>query len=248
MQLNIIYEDRDVLVCFKPVGTATQINKISQQDMVSLIKNYLSKQNPGKTPYVGVIHRLDQPVSGLLVFAKNPQAAASLSMQIQDGSANKDYIAFCSGLLEEKQGTLIHYIQKDPVTKTAKIIREEEYKNTVGNFVIDEEEKQEIISYKKAILSYEVEREFKDSSIIRVHLETGRFHQIRAQFSFVGNALLGDTKYGSAISKQISMEKRIKTAALCAYCLELKHPTTGKTMKFVLEDKFLPRWYQFVEA
>ena len=74
MQLNIIYEDKYILVCFKPAGIATQTAKLSSQDMVSLIKNYLAKQGAGKSPYVGVIHRLDQPVSGLLVFAKNQRA------------------------------------------------------------------------------------------------------------------------------------------------------------------------------
>jgi len=123
---NIIYEDNDILICFKPAGIATQTAKLSSQDMVSLIKNYLAKQTKEKSPYVGVIHRLDQPVSGLLVFAKNQKAAASLSKQIQDGSANKDYMAFCTGILKEKAGTLIHYIAKDAKTNLAKVIEEEE--------------------------------------------------------------------------------------------------------------------------
>ena len=112
MQLEIIYEDKDILVCFKPAGVATQTASFSSQDMVSILKNYLAKQTKEKDPYVGVIHRLDQPVSGLLVFAKNQKAAASLSKQIQDGNANKDYIACCSGILENKSGTLMHYIKK----------------------------------------------------------------------------------------------------------------------------------------
>ena len=79
MQLNIIFEDKDILVCFKPAGVATQTAKLSGQDMVSLVKNYLAGQEKGKNPYVGVIHRLDQPVSGLLVFAKNQKAAAAVA-------------------------------------------------------------------------------------------------------------------------------------------------------------------------
>ena len=127
MQLNIIYEDKDILVCFKPAGIATQTAKISGQDMVSLIKNYLAKKENTKNPYVGVIHRLDQPVSGLLVFAKNQKAAGVLSKQIQDGSANKDYIAMCSGILNEKSEKLTHYIMKDSATKLAKVMDEESY-------------------------------------------------------------------------------------------------------------------------
>ena len=233
MQLNIIYEDKDILICFKPAGIATQTAKLSSQDMVSLLKNYLAKQSGSKSPYVGVIHRLDQPVSGLLVFAKNQKAAASLSRQIQDGNANKDYIALCAGTFEEKNGTLVHYIAKDSTTKLAKIMDRAGQKENADELL-----------YKKAILSYEVEREFEDSSIIKVHLQTGRFHQIRAQFSFIGNALLGDGKYGSAVSRELSMKKRIRNIALCANRLVLKHPTSGKEMEFVLDEKYLPEWYR----
>lgn len=226
MALDIVYEDKDILVCFKPAGVATQTASISQPDLVSMIKNHLANQS-GKFPYVGVIHRLDQPVSGLLVFAKNQQAAAVLSRQIHDGSANKDYIALCQGILEEKQGTLIHYIRKNPMTKLAEVTNKEGF-----------------AEYKKAVLTYEVEKELGDSSIIKVHLQTGRFHQIRGQFSFIGNPLLGDVKYGSTISKEISMEKRINKIALCAYRLVLKHPKTGKVMEFLTEEKYLPNWYR----
>lgn len=237
MQLHVIYEDKDILVCHKPAGVATQTASFSSQDMVSMIKNYLAKQTKEKSPYVGVIHRLDQPVSGLLVFAKNQKAAAVLSKQIQDGSANKDYVAYCTGILEEKSGELIHYIKKDSVTKLAKAVDETSF------LKLQRENKEESKAYKKAVLSYEVESEFDDSSIIKVHLQTGRFHQIRAQFSKIGHALLGDVKYGTAISRELSMKKRINKIALCANHLVLKHPTTGKEMEFILEKDYLPEWY-----
>ena len=236
MQLEIIYEDKDILVCFKPAGVATQTAKFSNQDMVSLLKNYLARQTGSKSPYVGVIHRLDQPVSGLLVFGKNQKAAGLLSKQIQDGDANKDYIALCEGTLGEKSGTLVHYLRKDSETKLAKVVSEEEYNKLY--------KEQDATSHKKAILSYEVEKEFGDSSIIKVHLQTGRFHQIRAQFSYIRHALLGDTKYGTVMSREISMKKRINKIALCAYRLVLKHPVTGKEMEFVLDEKYLPEWYR----
>lgn len=228
MKLDIIYEDKDILVCFKPAGVATQTARLSSQDMVSMIKNYLSKQTKEKDPYVGIIHRLDQPVSGLLVFAKNQKAAASLSKQIQDGNANKDYIAMCQGTLAEKSGELTHYIMKDPVTKLAKV------RNTDDGSGL----------YKKAILNFEVEKEVEDVSIIKVHLQTGRFHQIRAQFSHIGHALLGDAKYADDKTKEESMKKRIQKIALVANHLGLKHPMTGKEMEFTLEEKYLPQWYK----
>ena len=253
MQLNVIYEDSDILVCFKPAGVATQTAKLSGQDMVSLIKNYLAKKENIKNPYVGVIHRLDQPVSGLLVFAKNQKAAGSLSKQIQDGNANKDYIAYCTGILENKSDELVHYIMKDPVTKLAKVTGLEEYLKINENerMSVDQRNKGVIdvaeTSYKKAVLTYEVEKEFEDSSVVRVHLQTGRFHQIRAQFSYIGHALLGDAKYGVVVSRELSMKKRINKIALCAYRLTLKHPTNGNEMEFVLDEKYLPQWYKAVK-
>lgn len=237
MQLNVVYEDKDILICFKPAGVATQTASISSQDMVSLIKNYLAREKKEKSPYVGVIHRLDQPVSGLLVFAKNPKAAAVLSKQIKDGTANKDYIACCMGHLEEKTGELVHYIKKDPITKLAQLIDE----NTFSK--LHKSNKDESTVYKKAILNYEVEKELEDISIIKVHLQTGRFHQIRAQFSNIGHSLLGDVKYGSQISKELSMKNRINKIALCANHLVIKHPVTGKELEFTLDKEYLPQWY-----
>ena len=237
MQLNIIYEDNDILVCFKPAGVATQTASLSSQDMVSMIKNYLAKQTKEKSPYVGVIHRLDQPVSGLLVFAKNQKAAAVLSKEIQDGTANKDYVACCSGILENKQGELIHYMMKDSVTKLAKTLDENTF------LELQDKNKEESTNYKKSILTYEVEKELEDFSVIKVHLQTGRFHQIRAQFSSIGNSLLGDVKYGSKVSRELSMKKRINKIALCANHLVLKHPITGKELEFTLQEKYLPKWY-----
>lgn len=261
MKLEIIYEDKDIIVCFKPVGIATQTAGFSAPDMVSMLKNYLAKKESEKNPYVGIIHRLDQPVSGLLVFAKNKKAAAALSRQIQDGNANKDYLAMCYKVPEERKGTLVHYMMKDSVTKLAKVAKEAEYvsliekesgKNvpTQKDNVRKEKKKKEIeeeklkSSYKKAILYYEVEKELEDSSILKVRLQTGRFHQIRAQFAAIGNALLGDTKYASAESRELSVKKKINKIALCAYRLSFKHPVTGKEMEFVLKEDNLPDWYK----
>ena len=228
MKLDIIYEDKDILVCFKPAGVATQTARLSSQDVVSMMKNYLAKQTGEKDPYVGVIHRLDQPVSGLLVFAKNQKSAASLSRQIQDGNANKDYIAMCLGTWKEKSGQLIHYIRKDPVTKLAKVLDEDDGSGF----------------YKKAVLTYEVEKELDGASIVKVHLQTGRFHQIRAQFSHMEHALLGDAKYADTKAKEESMKRRIPKIALVANRLVLKHPATGEEMEFVLTKEYLPQWYR----
>lgn len=228
MKLDIIYEDKDIIVAYKPAGIATQTANLSNPDLVSLVKNHLAKTQKEKSPYVGIIHRLDQPVSGLLVFAKNKKAAANLSKQIQDGNANKDYLAMCYKAPKEKEGTLIHYLMKNPVTKSAEVIEEENLKTF----------------HKRAILDYKVEKELESASVLKIHLQTGRFHQIRAQFAFIGNALLGDMKYASIDSKRVSMEHNINKIALCAYRLVLKHPVTGKEMEFVLKEENLPNWYK----
>lgn len=237
MQLDILYEDKEILVCYKPAAVATQTAKLSSQDMVSMIKNYLAKKDKSKVPYVGIIHRLDMPVSGLLVFAKNKKAAANLSKQIQDGNANKDYIALCSGTLVHKKGTLIHYISKDARTNMAKAIDEDAYAK------LQETEKDKASEYKKAVLSYEVKQEKEDATLINIHLETGRFHQIRAQFAAIGNPLLGDGKYATVESRELSLKKQIGTIALCANQLSFLHPLTGKKMEFILKEDFLPKWY-----
>ena len=246
MKLDIIYEDKEIIVCYKPSGVATQTASLGSPDMVSMLKNYLTKKGEGN--YLGVIHRLDQMVSGLLVFAKTKKSAAALSKQIQDGNANKDYLALCYGVPEERKGTLVHYMMKDPQTKLAKVMSEKEQNlknNRAGKTVANKiGTDNPLTHYKKAVLNYEVEEEREDCSVLRIHLQTGRFHQIRAQFAAIGNVLLGDVKYGTVQSKEFSAKEKINTVALCAYRLVLKHPITGKDMEFVLNNKQLPNWYQ----
>ena len=174
MNINewILYEDQHIIVCRKEAGVAVQTARMSQMDMESALKNYLAVKDSGKMPYLAIIHRLDQPVSGLLVFAKNQRAASVLSKEVQDGTANKDYIAYCSGILENKSGKLLHYIMKDPVTKLAKAIDDEAF------IKIQEENNEESKNYKKAILSNpseEKEIEIKDGIIKIPSITDGTF-------------------------------------------------------------------------
>ena len=116
--LNILYEDPHILVCVKPHGIATQSKSIRYPDMVSLIKNHLTKssgsRNPGSAePYLAVIHRLDQPVEGLLVFAKDKKAAAALSKQLTEGALNKHYYAVLCGYPDCAEGDLVDYLRKE---------------------------------------------------------------------------------------------------------------------------------------
>lgn len=227
MKTQIIYEDKDVLVCYKPAGIAVQSANIAQQDMVSELKNYLSTQDD-KNPYIGVVHRLDQPVSGVLVFAKNQPAAASLSAQVQDGRAGKIYRSLVFGAFDEvsKEGVLEDILLKDAKTNTSRVIKEGSKEAKQG---------------KKAKLSYKVLQTIsvgeESYSEVEIQLFTGRHHQIRVQFANAGHPILGDTKYGSPVSAEFSARVG-KGLKLCAYRLSFIHPGTKKEVEFTAPKCF----------
>lgn len=223
MKTEIVFEDKDILVIRKPAGLATQTSRVGQADVVSELKNYLAKQSPQKgQPYLGVIHRLDQPVEGLLVFAKNKSAAAALTKQLTEGgenALNKQYLAVLCGKPGQDQGELVdHLVKKEMVAE-----------------VVDPGTK----DARKAVLSYKIigEDPEKNISLAEITIQTGRFHQIRVQMSHAGYPLLGDGKYPSEESKLKSMELMVRNVALCANRLQLKHPTTGKDMTFTCEPE-----------
>ena len=221
---EILYEDDQILVCHKPAGVPVQTKKIGTQDMESILKNYLfihSSHHAGhKPPYLAVIHRLDQPVSGILVFARTPAAAKNLNQQLQNDQFEKYYQAVVCGSLPDS-GTLTDYLVKDGRTNTSRICS----KNTPGA--------------KKAVLSYEIleTSEVTGLSVVQIHLGTGRHHQIRVQMAQMGCPLVGDRKYGDiSDSRSVSGSLVCKNTSLklCAYRLDFKHPATGKDMTFEL--------------
>lgn len=217
MNLQILFEDNDIIVCYKPAGVPTQTAKMGAQDMESLLKNHIYKtQKEKKPPYVAVIHRLDQPVEGLLVFAKTPSAAKELSKEVQRGAGfGKYYKAVLCGVPKETTGKLENYLVKDGKTNTSRVCEPSEK------------------DAKKAILNYEVLKVQEEKCLVRVKLDTGRHHQIRVQMSHMGCPILGDTKYGTQ-----GVEKGMwQQIALCAYRLEFVHPKTKKKMSFEVEPK-----------
>ena len=189
------------------------------QDMVSLLKNYL------KGGYVAVIHRLDQPVEGVLVFAKTPFAAKELSKGLQGAGFGKYYKAVLWGIPSHKSATLEDYLVKDGRTNTSRVCEPSEK------------------DAKKAVLSYEViatgKDNGKDISLVKVKLDTGRHHQIRVQMANMGCPIWGDTKYGvqDGTKKSNGAWQKI---ALCAYRLEFTHPKTKKQMTFEIEPENFP--------
>ena len=222
MQTQIVYEDEAVLVIRKPAGLATESAGIGQKDVVSELKNYVAKKNPGKMPYLGVVHRLDQPVEGLLVFAKTKKAAENLTAQLGKGTLKKEYLAVVCGKVPENTGRLVDYLAKE---KGMAVVRDTADADVQAEKAADAQAK-------KAVLTYMKKAETEELTLLAVQIETGRFHQIRAQLSHAGFPILGDEKYGSEESKELSREKKIRFTALCAASLSFRHPVTGKTMAF----------------
>ena len=222
----ILYEDKDILVCHKPAGLAVQNARVGSMDMESLLKNYIAQKVPGKMPYLGIIHRLDQPVEGVLVFALNPMAAADLSRQMTAGKIKKTYLAVTEGTVKVKSAKLVDWLKKDGRTNSSAVVEG----GTSGA--------------KKAILSYEVLETWKNKedvqdcgerNLIRIDLDTGRHHQIRVQMAHHGMPLWADGKYKK---KEEMLEAEQGTAiGLCAWRLEFAHPKTGKKMKFEVQPE-----------
>lgn len=228
MQTQIVYEDEAVLVIRKPAGLATESAGIGQKDVVSELKNYVAKKNPGEMPYLGIVHRLDQPVEGLLVFAKTKKAAENLTAQLGKGMLKKEYLAVVCGKVPENTGRLVDYLAKEKgmaVVKNAADAKTEKDVDAQAEKAADPQAK-------KAVLTYTKKAETEKFTLLAVQIETGRFHQIRAQLSHAGFPILGDEKYGSEESKELSREKKIRFTALCAASLSFRHPVTGKTMAF----------------
>lgn len=237
MKTRILYEDSDLLVIYKPAGIATQTAKVGQSDVVSELTNYLAKSRMdrakgGATPFVGVVHRLDQPVEGVLVFGKHKKATAELNKQLTDGSLKKHYLAAVCGKPLETQAKLVDYMVKDK-DGSAKIVRESypdakkavlEY-NLIGTNSMHVGARQEV----EDLWNRELE-----VSLLKVVLKTGRFHQIRVQLSHMGCPLLGDMRYGNKTSELISNSLNIRHVALCAYHLEFMHPMSGKKVEYTV--------------
>jgi 23S rRNA pseudouridine1911/1915/1917 synthase len=209
---KIIQEDDDILVCYKPAGIATQTRRLGEKDMESLLRNY--RAGKGEPPYIGIVHRLDQPVEGIMVFAKNQKVAAALSKQVQKRSIGKHYYALVrtDGTLPKK-GTLTDYLLFDPKQNHTTVVE--------GTPVTGQ-------NHQKAVLDYEIKREQDGIALLDITLHTGRHHQIRVQLAHTGYPILGDTKYGHGEPHQL---------ALCSYRLSFLHPTTGAKVDLRIRPK-----------
>ena len=209
--LKIIYEDNHIIVVEKKPNVPSQSDKTEDMDMLSIIKQYLKeKYNKPGNVYLGLVHRLDRPVGGVMVFAKTSKAASRLSEQVRNKTFKKEYLAVVDGKLEQRNGTLENYLYKDERNNISKVVNKEK-KNA-----------------KFAKLDYEVlnYNEVKNLSLVKINLHTGRHHKIRVQLSNFHHSIFGDQKYGT--------RGKGKQIALWAYKLTINHPITKE--KLVFED------------
>lgn len=205
--MKVLYEDNHLLVVIKPQGVPSQADNSGDKDMLSIAKEYIKeKYNKPGDVYLGLVHRLDRPVGGVMVFARTSKAASRLSEQLQDGTFKKEYLCQCKGRL--KGSKMEHYLRKDNLKNTVRVVPQ----NTKGA--------------KYALLKYEVLSCRGDVSTCQVDLITGRSHQIRVQFAESGHPLLNDMKYNASA-------KPGRWIALYAKSISLIHPTKKEPMEFI---------------
>ena len=204
MDVPILYEDNHILVVNKPAGMLTQGDQTGDTDLLNYLKDYIKrKYNKPGAVFLGLVHRLDRPVSGLLVFARTSKAASRLGVQFRKRQVKKKYLAVLTKIPGE-EGTLVHYLHKSH--KRVRVVKESHPDGL------------------RAELSFELIGQKSRRALVKVTLKTGRPHQIRVQFSRIGCPILGDFKYGA---KDVFDGKNL---ALHSYYLQLKHPVQKKIM------------------
>ncbi len=205
-KINIIYEDNHLLVVEKPVNIPVQKDSSSDIDLITMLKDYrIQNENKKGDAYIGLVHRLDRPVGGIMVFAKTSKSASRLSDQIRQNKFHKTYYAVVNGR-PQNEGTFEDYLIKN----------EKENKSYVTS---KEKGKYSCLEYKLI--------DTKDNlSLVKINLITGRSHQIRVQFSNRGYPLIGDSKYGNN-SNNLNI-------ALFASSITFTHPTTKEELTFNL--------------
>lgn len=219
--IPIIYEDNHLLVIDKPAGVLSQEDHTNDPDVLRLCKQYIKKKykKPGDV-WLGLVHRLDRPVSGLMVLAKTSKAASRLSEEVRKNRMNKTYWALVNGMTP-MEASLKHYLDKDRKTNLVKAFNSKKGKA------------------KEARLSFKTLKQSKDYSIVEVNLETGRPHQIRVQLGKIGHPIFGDYKYGEDNTGPG------KSMGLRSMKLSFKHPTLDKIMNFSVKPPKQQPWDLF---
>jgi len=220
--ISVLLEDNHLLGVVKPVNIPVQEDASGDADMLTLLKSDLKIRHdkPGNV-FLGLVHRLDRPVGGAMIFAKTSKAASRLSDSVRTHSIRKTYVAVTNGVPREREGRLVHYLLKNERTNTVTAAR----KGTPGA--------------KEAILDYKVLAEDGNRALVHVELHTGRSHQIRVQMSSIGCPLYGDQKYGAALTKPGEQ------IALWSVRLRFPHPVTKESTLLISLPPETAPWTQF---
>jgi 23S rRNA pseudouridine1911/1915/1917 synthase len=207
--VHILFEDNHVLVVEKPVNIPSQEDATGDPDMLTILKEDIKvRYNKPGNVYLGLVHRLDRPVGGAMVFAKTSKAASRLSETVRSRTLHKEYIAVVHGHPPTTHGKLVHHLLKDVRTNIVSVVP----KGTRDA--------------KEAILEYHVLEQADGMSLVRVVLHTGRPHQIRVQMNAIGCPLFGDQKYGAHVNKAGQQ------IALWSFELGFPHPVTKESLLF----------------
>ena len=210
-ELTILHEDNHIIVVLKPQNVASCPDESGDESLFDAVKRYIAVayEKPGNV-YLGLIHRLDRPTGGVMVFAKTSKAASRLAEQMRGGDFEKQYLAALVGCPAEKQGTLEQYLKKNPINNMVYVCPP----TTEGA--------------KRASLEYRIVEEKGGLSLAWVRLHTGRTHQIRVQMAGLGTPVYGDMRYGGENAKKGRL-------ALWAYSLSFTHPVTKERLRFMAE-------------
>ena len=209
-KLDVLFEDNSIIVVKKPQNVPSQEDSSGDKDMLTIVKEYVKeKYNKPGNVFIGLVHRLDRPTGGVMVFARNSKCASRLVEQFENHDAQKTYYAITCGVPREKKGKLVHYLKKDEKTNTVTIVPA----LTTGA--------------KKAELEYEVLEDKNGYALVRINLFTGRSHQIRVQMKSLGTPIFGDMKYGGQDAKKGLLN-------LFACQLVFSHPVSKDKMRFIV--------------
>lgn len=203
--MNVLYEDNHVIAVVKPYNIPVQADESGDPDLLSMVKAYLKqKYNKPGAVFLGLVHRLDRPTGGVMLFARTSKAASRLSLEIREGRMKKEYFAVLQSAPPKKEGILTGYLKKDP--------------RTHSSYLVSPNEPQA----KYAELAYRVVGQKSGLTLVKVDLKTGRHHQIRVQFASIGCPLYGDMRYGNSAQK--------RQLALWCSRLIVKHPTKAENL------------------
>jgi len=220
--IPILYEDNHLLVVEKPVNIPSQEDASGDMDLLTLLKEDLRVRYQKKgNVYLGLVHRLDRPVGGVMVFAKTSKGASRLSEQVRNRTLQKTYLAVVHGQPSPSEGRLEHYLLKDTRRNMVRVVSPNHPRG------------------KKAILDFTSIETRDGFTLVRIELETGRSHQIRVQFATIGHPLYGDQKYGAHVNKPGEQ------IALWSSELRLLHPTRKERMHFISLPPSQPPWNLF---